>query len=613
MPFASPATPSIGLTQLKHVLDRRFGEDVDTAVCYVNHDAAAFIDDIPFYKYAVSNHGFRTGLGDWFFRTAAFPAAPDNTGEYLDLYHHGDGEIQRSIRRVVEEKRPRLDRFLDEAIDRYDLVCADIVGFSCTFSQTTASLALARKLKEKNPDITVVVGGAACAHEPGLELLRQSEHLDYVFSGPALVSFPRFVSHYLDDDLAACDGIDGVFSRGNQDEWHLSEAIDSLPSRLSPFGAELDINENLKLDYTPYLDALEEAFPNGEWEHRLLFETSRGCWWGEKVRCSFCGLNGPDMCFRAMTPENALDQIRWMLRYSDRCSFFASVDNILSHDYLTDVFPRVRVPPGVRLQYELRADLTEEEIDVLCNAGVTAIQPGLEALSTATLRLMNKGTSAFSNIRFLKRCSKFPIFVGWNIVIALPREDPGTYEKYLEDIPKITHLPPPFMAHPVEYVRFTDYFENPEQHGLDLEPEPYYFLTYPFDGEAIRRMAHRFTDANCDAENIGFWINTLGEKIHFWNTRWYNRDGKEQAQLRLIDPDGEPAVYDSRTGEAVEHSISETARRLLYVLEEPHRMEDLAAALPDRPEEETAEAFAFLRQRDLLFEEDARFMSLVIV
>jgi len=675
MPFASPATPSLGLTQIKHIVDRRFAGKVRTDVSYVNHDAAVMIDDIPFYKYAATNHGFRTGLGDWLFRTVAFPDAPDNAAEYLDLYHADGSEISQTIRRVVKKKRPLLDRFLEDTIEKYKLTTADIVGLSSVFSQTTASLALARKLKELKPDITVVMGGASCVHEPGLELLRNCECLDYVFSGPALVTFPEFVSHHIGGDLSACDCIDGVFSKNNLSRWRLSDRerqlLPVIPSEaersrgipgigdhaggdrssrepstplrfarddsavfgvsdpsflgsktpaettdqegdsspLQPFGPDLDINQNLRLDYTPYLDAFEEAFPNGEWEHRLLFETSRGCWWGEHARCSFCGLNGPDMCFHAMTPENAFDQIQWMLKYSSRCKVFASVDNILSRDYLTDVFPRLLPPPDSKLQYQVRAEFTEEEIDTLCRAGVALIQPGLEALSTATLKLMHKGTSAFSNIRFLKRCGKFPVFLGWNLLVAVPGEDPSTYEKYREDIPRLTHLPPPFAVYPIEYVRFTDYFENPARHGLELRPEPFYYLTYPFDEDAIPRLAHRFTDANCDAESIVYWLDALNESVRLWNARWYSHDGREQARLRLVED--ERLVYDSRSGEAGEHPLSETALKLLRVLEEPHTAENLATALPGVPEADIAEAFAHLKERDLLFEETGRYMSLV--
>ena len=41
----------------------------------------------------------------------------------------------------------------------------------------------------------------------------------------------------------------------------------------------------------------------------LLFETSRGCWWGAKSHCTFCGLNGETMAFRSKSPRRALDEL----------------------------------------------------------------------------------------------------------------------------------------------------------------------------------------------------------------------------------------------------------------------------------------------------------------
>ena len=36
---------------------------------------------------------------------------------------------------------------------------------------------------------------------------------------------------------------------------------------------------------------------------RLSAESSRGCWWGAKSHCTFCGLNGGTMAFRAKSAE----------------------------------------------------------------------------------------------------------------------------------------------------------------------------------------------------------------------------------------------------------------------------------------------------------------------
>lgn len=35
----------------------------------------------------------------------------------------------------------------------------------------------------------------------------------------------------------------------------------------------------------------------------LVLEGARGCWWGEKHHCTFCGLNGSLMKFRSKPPK----------------------------------------------------------------------------------------------------------------------------------------------------------------------------------------------------------------------------------------------------------------------------------------------------------------------
>ena len=94
---------------------------------------------------------------------------------------------------------------------------------------------------------------------------------------------------------------------------------------------------------------------------------------------------------------------------------FDSVDNILPREYITDVLPRLQTPEDVTIFYEVKADLKDHEMQVLAEAGVRRLQPGIESLSTTTLKLMKKGTTAFQNLRFLKSCLRWntdPIWSG---------------------------------------------------------------------------------------------------------------------------------------------------------------------------------------------------------
>ena len=193
MPFSAVATPSIGLTQLKAVVEEAFPGRFEIRIHYLNHDFHRFLDDAGFYGHVMSNAGYSTGLGDWLFRQAAFPEAEDNAADYLDAYYPGEVELFREIRAVVENIRPSLGEFIDRAIEEHGLAGADLVGLTSIFSQTTPSLAMAGRLKERNPEITTVMGGPACTGEAGMEFARCFGAIDYVFSGPALVSLPEFV------------------------------------------------------------------------------------------------------------------------------------------------------------------------------------------------------------------------------------------------------------------------------------------------------------------------------------------------------------------------------------------------------------------------------------
>ncbi len=631
MPFAALTAPSIGLSQLKAALAARQPvEGGNVRILYLNHDFALFLNDKTFYSHAMSNYGFSTGVGDWFFKQAAFPDADDRPEDYLSLYYPGEAGVNARVRALAQTRRLEINQFLDEMIEKYDLARAGVVGFTSIFSQTTASLAMARKLKSLNPNIVTLMGGAACSGEMGLALARNCDMIDYFFSGCGLSSFPEFIECHARGDREACERIDGVLTRTNVALLKAS-GDDVAAGGVGLFGAEPDINLTPKPDYTDFLEAFESSFPDSNVEPRLLFETSRGCWWGERSHCRFCGLNGPCIRFRAMLPDVALDHLRSVLQYSGRCSFFASVDNILPPEYFAEVMPHIRLKPGQRIQYEVRANLDGEQIDTLCRAGVTLIQPGIESLSSESLRLMGKGLSAFDNIRFLKACSRHPVSLGWNLLIFVPGEAEETYQRYIDLFPLLSHLHPPLAVYPIEFVRYSEYVEHPEKYGLSLCPEPFYSMIYPFDEQTISGLAHKFMNTRADPEKIRWWMTELTRAINSWRARWLNSDGQEQARLCLIEDDDETVVYDSRGGAASEYPLSHGALKILRFLENARTIDEVEAgvggiqaglrrsscsengASVEVPGLDVSSEVAALLERGLLFEENGRLLSLVVM
>ena len=65
-----------------------------------------------------------------------------------------------------------------------------VVGFTTTFHQTCAALAVARRLKALPDPPLVVFGGANCEGEMGVQMLASFEWIDAVCCGEADHSFP---------------------------------------------------------------------------------------------------------------------------------------------------------------------------------------------------------------------------------------------------------------------------------------------------------------------------------------------------------------------------------------------------------------------------------------
>jgi len=604
MPFANLSIPSIALTQLKAVVESRFTEQVSINLLYLNHDFANYLG-LDLYDLIVnSKESQNSGLGDWFFRQTAFPSLPDNAGVYLSRYFPVHTDQMSQLKALVLEKRRGLSSFLESLIRKYSLDQKELVGFTSMFMQNVASFSVARKIKDKNKDVTTIMGGANCESPMGQVIVRHVDAVDYVFSGPGLKSFPEFVEHQLAHEAWKCGSIKGVFTKKNYMFQSGPEAI----------GEELSIDVPIDLDYGPFVNTLSKSFPKRQVDPILLFETSRGCWWGERAHCTFCGLNGTTMGYRAMNPELALKQFDSLFTYASKVSRLEAVDNILPREYLKEVLPFVQTPENVEIFYEVKADLTESDVQVLAKARVKQIQPGIESLATSTLKLMKKGTSAFRNLALLKFCSMYDIEPAWNLLIGFPGEGAPVYEKYVNDLPLLVHLFPPSGVYPVRFDRYSPYFVKAGEYGLDLHPLDYYPLIYPFPQDAIDNLAYYFSDRHIQSEYVqtmSKWITKIREKVDRWIESWNSDHGRPKLFLRQNGK--QSVVYDSRSQEVAEYPLgANNTRALRYLAVKPRDLVDLAREFRDVDGFDARQTLGFFKERGLVFEENERYFSLVI-
>jgi magnesium-protoporphyrin IX monomethyl ester (oxidative) cyclase len=274
-------------------------------------------------------------------------------------------------------------------------------------------------------------------------------------------------------------------------------------------------------DYADYFAALARSPLRPRVRPGLLVEMSRGCWWGQKHHCTFCGLNGGGLAYRAKGPGRVLAELA-ELSAAYATPRFMVVDNILDMSYLRTVLPElVRRGAPYELFFETKANLRREHVQLLARAGVIWVQPGIEAFHDDLLRLMDKGTTAATNVQVLKHLRELGIYATWNLLFGFPGEEDGWHAQVASFLPWLFHLQPPKSIGHLAYDRFSVYHQAPERYGLRLAPARSYRAVYPIPPEGLDELAYFFVeDAEGGWRRAGPGACELARQVVIWNRLW---------------------------------------------------------------------------------------------
>lgn len=531
MPFGALERPSLGLGLLGSLLARD-GVACDTR--YLGFTFAEFVG-VEDYLWVSGTLPYTAFAGDWAFTRSLYGDRPGADAAYVDEVLRRQWQLDDAAVRRLLRVRAYCEPFLDHCLrtipwDRYG-----VVGFTSTFEQNLASLALARRVKEAHPGLTVVLGGANWEGPMGEELHHRFPFVDVVCSGESDESFPALVRavaagrHEL-GDLPGIVWRDGAGNTRVNGPARPVEDLDGLPVP----------------DFHPFFRDLEGSPAGGSLAPSLLLETARGCWWGARSHCTFCGLNGGSMGFRSKSAGRALDEIR-ELSQRHGISRLNVTDNILDMRYFRTLLPLLAGEGlAVRLFYEVKANLSHAQVRGLAAAGVEEIQPGIESMSDHVLALMRKGTTALRNLQLLKWCREFDIRADWNLLYGFPGETAGDYEEMVRLLESVTFLDPPTAYGPIRLDRFSPFHEDPAAFGMvNVRPmEPYRHL-YPVPPESLARIAYYF---EFDYEDGREAASVAGPAVEF--VRSWMADGRRGDLWVFPDGDGGVVVDDRRPGSA---------------------------------------------------------------
>ena len=553
MPFALADRPSIQCGLLKAGL-MHAGHKVD--VHYLNLELATEIG-AEAYK-TISQLRADQFLGEWLFSVAAFGSRSDESDYFAACPSLADTckELGWDFDQLCRLRNETFPDLIERWANKFAWQNHAVVGFTCTFEQNTPAFALARRIKEKHPQIIIVFGGANFDGCMGEEYLKALPFIDYVVIGEGDISFPQLIDRIARGTVGV--GVPGVIGRagGKLVGGGTSVSVSNLDGLPDP-------------NYDEYFNTLFQLGRErviGDQPPLLLLETARGCWWGEKHHCTFCGLNANGMKFRSKPAVRVRDELR---RLSARYKIvnFEAVDNIMDLDYLDQLCePLTGQRSDYQIFYEVKSNLTPAQLRKMARAGITSIQPGIESLNSHVLSLMRKGTSKLINVRLLKWAHYYGIRVGWNILTGFPGELPEDYEEQIETLKQIVHLPPPAGAGPIWLERFSPYFFDSSFQAKNVKPKAAYRFIYRESEFDLEKIAY-FFDHEFEAPRLDKQHEKLYDVVNDWKARWDSVPNPVLVYQRAPDW---IQVIDRRSAQAAVHGFGRREAHIYEFCGETH-------------------------------------------
>lgn len=503
MPWAPVAEPSLGLGILKAQLTRH---QLAAKVFHSNLQLLAYVTGGAYQQL-----GSLWGLNEFVFSgvldvqespaqlEAVLERCVANTELNSSLTFANASQLGEAL---IELRHKLVPQYLAQCAEVLLEFKPTLVGFSCMFDQTMASLALAKILKERQPDLMIVLGGYAVQGAPGQEVLNSFDCIDAIAQG---------------------DGEDQIVSLAQASIGRCTlESIEGVITRKRPYAAPVKspISESPNPDYDDWFAALDELEKTEKVTVNttvLPVEGSRGCWWGQKHHCVFCGIDEDTLVYRSKSPEQVQEMLAQLsTRYGKSYAFRFSDYILPASFYKTVLLDLAKLEAPYELRGEIKANQTEAQLRCFANAGFTELQPGIESFDTRVLHLMDKGVSGIQNVYLLKLGYRYGIQINYNLLYGLPGEQAEWYRTQIARLPSLFHLTPPVTRSEVIVTRNAPlhtssgkfgYLKKPRHHrcydtlfseaflqstGFRLDDYAYYFERYFEWGDALPSLYWAF-------------------------------------------------------------------------------------------------------------------------
>ena len=594
-PWALFNRPSIQVASLKAYVQQRF-PDLEARAAHLHLETAAHLG-YPLYQ-QISE---RSWLAE---AVAAFLLFPEQGEEIKELFRREarGGKALRGIdlAPLARQLDTLFSRFLDSvAWNDYGLV-----GFSVSLCQTTSSLLLIHRLKQRCRQLPVVVGGSTFAGERPETLAKLIPAIDHLVRGEGEQPLAELVDQYCRQQL--------------REGWRASPATQAIP----------DLDTLPLPDFSEYFQFLQTLPGQQRFLPTLPLEMSRGCRWQARHRnsvpspqsgdgaCAFCNLNLQWQGYRHKSAERVAEEITQQST-RHRLLSLAFMDNLLpSREGERLMHGLAEQGKDLRLFVEVRADLGPRRLQAMYRGGVRQLQVGVESLSSRLLAKIGKGTTALQNIEMLRHCEALGLPHGGNLLLAFPGSDEEDVAQTLANLARVT------MFRPLQAVQFwlgldSPVCKNPDFYGISVTGNHGNWRTLLGKrlGSQLRLLIQG--DRGGRAHQKRLW-SPVAKALKAWQASYaaLAKGSSDRCRPPILgyQDGGEFLIITQRRqgGDTLQHRLPSASRRLYLACRASRSRRQLQRDFPDLAADRLDAFLHSMLDKGLMFAEANRYLSLAI-
>lgn len=322
----------------------------------------------------------------------------------------------------------------------------DVVAFSCYIWNITQTLAVARVLKNINPNIKILLGGPEVSYDY-TDLIKLDE-VDYIIVGEGEIPFAEFLNNYPN--------------------------VQSIPNLVHKVDGKMEFfPQQVTFDLLNYVgvNPYKNDPPQDLYNKVCYIETSRGC----PYKCEFC-LASLDNKVRYLPIDDIKRNLAYLMEHGRTIKFLDRTFNV-KKDFTIDIFKFIlaRRKPGQVFQFEITADIVHPDIVKFIQEevpeGVFRFEIGIQTVNQkANLQVSRKQNFDKTSSVIKQLDNKIEMHL--DLIVGLPLDEWADIKYSIEEVFKLH--PPELQLGFLKFLKGTPVRMKYEQHGYKFDPMPPY-------------------------------------------------------------------------------------------------------------------------------------------